>query len=593
MRAGLFLSLCVLVLAACSAGEKSGAPEPTGPEPTAAPSADETPASASPVRVFVARKILTMDPLLPEATAVAVVDGRIEAVGSLATLTRALVTRPHDVDRSFENKVLMPGLIEPHLHPYIAGVLLPMEFITPHDWDLLDRQVEGVRGREAYLARLAEVESGLPEDEWLWTWGYHQYFHGALARADLDAISSTRPIIVWHRSFHEIYANSAALAAMQVDAEQAAAHPQVDLETGHFFETGLLLAVAPLLPRLMDPERYVGGLRLARRLLHAAGITSIMDGAFGTLDLEKELQLLQAAGWDSEETPFRTVLLADGRALGDQLGHERAMATIAALPARSTHRLRFPEKAVKLFADGAFYSQLMQMRDGYTDGHHGEWIMTPEALETAARPYWRDGWQINVHVNGDAGVDVVLDILERLQGEHPREDHRFALHHFGYSTVDQADRIRKLGAIVSANPYYLWALGDKYSEVGLGPERAAYIVRAGSLVERGIPLSFHSDFTMAPARPLLLAWVAVTRRTADGNVLGEEEKISVDAALRAVTIDAAHLMRMEDRIGSIEPGKIADFTVLDEDPTAVPVERLKDVGIWGTVFEGVPHRVSR
>jgi len=550
------------------------------------------PAAAAEATVYLAKRIITMERAAPEATAVAVRDGRIAAVGSPASVVAALGETPHRLDTTFQDRFLMPGLIEPHLHPYIAALLLPMAFVTPHDWDLLERQVKGVRGRDAYLGRVRAIEAALPPDEWLFTWGYHHYFHGALSRADLDAISKTRPVVVWHRSFHEIYLNSAAISALGLDPDVARAHPQADLDAGHFYETGMMLLLPPLLPRLMEPERYVGGLRLARRLLHAAGITSVMDGGFGTLDPDQELALLRAAGWDSAQTPFRTLLLPDGLTLGSRLGAAEAKTFIEGLPARSGPRLHFPEKAVKLFADGAFYSQLMQMSEGYTDGHHGEWIMSPAELEAAARPYWHAGWQIHVHVNGDAGVDAVLDILATLQQERPREDHRFALHHFGYSRPEQAERIAALGAIVTANPYYLWALGDKYSEVGLGPERAAHIVRAGSLVRSGVPLSFHSDFTMAPARPLLLAWAAATRRTAEGNVLGPDEKISRDAALRAVTIDAAHLMRMEDEIGSIAPGKKADFTVLAEDPYAVALERLADVPIWGTVFEGRIYPVA-
>ena len=204
-------------------------------------------------------------------------------------------------------------------------------------------------------------------------------------------------------------------------------------------------------------------------------------------------------------------------------------------------------------------------------------------------PWWRAGCRIHVHANGDAGIDATLDVLDDLQAETPRVDHRFALHHFGYSRPDQIERVARSGVHVSANPFYVWALADLYSEVGLGPERASVLVRAGSLARAGVPLSLHSDFTMAPAQPLRLAWVAANRITADGNVVGPEERVALDTALRAITIDAAKLLRMEDEIGSIEPGKRADFTVLEADPYAVPIEELADIPIWGTVFEGTPY----
>ena len=128
----------------------------------------------------------------------------------------------------------------------------------------------------------------------------------------------------------------------------------------------------------------------------------------------------------------------------------------------------FP-KQIKFFADGAIISQLMQMKDGYLDGHRGEWIMPPEQLEERARLFWNAGYQIHTHVNGDLGLEVVLNILEKLMAEDPRADHRSVIVHFANSSEEQVARIARLGAIVSANPYYPVGFADKYSEYGLGP----------------------------------------------------------------------------------------------------------------------------
>jgi predicted amidohydrolase YtcJ len=291
--------------------------------------------------------------------------------------------------------------------------------------------------------------------------------------------------------------------------------------------------------------------------------------------------------YENDETPFRLLYIPVGsEVVTDRYGGlEHGAHFYATLPEQNSPRVRWV-KQVKFLADGAFYSQLMQMQDGYTDGHKGEWIMPPDELERAARVFWNRGWQIHVHVNGDLGMKVVLDVLEKLMKENPREDHRFTLHHTGYFTEDQARRIGELGALVSAQPYYLYALGEKYAEVGLGPERAHYMVRLKSLLDNGVSISLHSDFTMAPAEPLKLAWVAVNRLSGSGKVLGPEERITVEQALRAVTIDAAYAISQEDEIGSILPGKVADFTVLEQDPYEVEAEKLKDIPIWGTVFEG-------
>jgi len=259
----------------------------------------------------------------------------------------------------------------------------------------------------------------------------------------------------------------------------------------------------------------------------------------------------------------------------------------------ASHRIRIG-RHVKLLADGAFFSRLMQMNPpGYPDGRHGAWLTEPDHLLAQARPFWNAGYDVHVHVNGDRGLDVVLDMLATLLSEKPRFDHRLCLEHMGFSTEDQTRRIAALGAVVSAQPYYLYVLGDEYAERGLGYERASQISRLASLVARGIPLTLHSDLTMAPSQPLRLAWVAANCLTMDGTLMAPAQRLTVDQALRAVTSDAAFVLRMEDRIGSIRAGKSADFTVLERDPYEVGAAGLAEIPVWGTVFEGRPHPVAR
>jgi hypothetical protein len=249
-------------------------------------------------------------------------------------------------------------------------------------------------------------------------------------------------------------------------------------------------------------------------------------------------------------------------------------------------KLRFFPHQIKLFADGAIISQLMQMKDGYLDGHHGEWLMQPNVLDERAKLYWDAGYQLHTHVNGDAGLDVVLGVLERRMRQHPRSDHRSVIVHFANSTEEQVDRIARLGAVVSANPYYPVGFADKYGEIGLGPKRADVMVRANSVVRRGVSLSYHSDLPMGPSDPLYLAWCGVNRITPSGRVAGPEQRIDVDHALRAVTIEAAYSWQQENELGSIAPGKVANFTILEQDPYAVAPTALNQVPVWGTVFEG-------
>lgn len=534
--------------------------------------------------VYVARKVITMDEAVPLALAVAVdEDGRIAAVGSLEEVkARSGSLR---IDRTFEDKVLVPGFIDPHLHPFLGGILLPMEFAPPDEWVLPGRVIPAVRGRDAYLARLKALEETKAPGEWLFVWGYQGDFHGPVGRHELDQISRLRPIVQWHRAFHEIHLNTPALEALGLTRERVSGQAQTDWVEGRFFENGLKVAVPGLAPMLLEPTRWMKALETLKEVVHRGGLTTIADLSAYVLG-ESELDRLKEA-FDNDATPFRTFLVADGKEPFERCRQEpeRAAEFVRGLAGKNGEKVRFLE-AVKLFSDGAFFSQMMQMRDGYTDGHQGAWLSPPAELLEAARIYWRAGLQIHVHSNGDAGVQSTLDALETLLREMPREDHRFTVEHFGFSTPEQCEQIARLGAAVSANPYFVHVLGEKFGEVGLGAERAQVMVRAGTLLRNKVHLALHSDFTMAPAKPLLLAWCAVNRLGLSGRILGAEERISVEDALRAITIEAAWVLRMEREIGSITVGKRADFTVLEEDPYAVDAVRLKDIPLWGTVFEG-------
>jgi hypothetical protein len=187
---------------------------------------------------------------------------------------------------------------------------------------------------------------------------------------------------------------------------------------------------------------------------------------------------------------------------------------------------------------------------------------------------------------------MILNAVERNMRRMPRADHRTTLVHFGYAREDQAKRIADLGCIVSANPYYVTALSDRYGDIGLGQERADDIVPLGPIKANGTSISFHSDVPMAPGEPLFLVWAGVNRSTVSGRVAGPEHRLSVEECLRAVTIDAAQSLRLEADIGSIAPGKLANFTILEADPFEVAPEAIKDIGIWGTVLEGEVFPVS-
>lgn len=552
---------------------------------------------ASPATIFTAKKFLTMERGNPEATAVAIAGKRIIAAGSLAEVRAALGNTTFTMDATFADKVVLPGFIDQHLHPILGALTLSTEVIAPEDWVMPDRTFKAATTPQEYLSMLKAAEAAMKDkNEWLFTWGYHKLWHGKIDRQTLNAISPTRPIVVWQRSCHEFYLNSAAIKALGFTEElmkgKGDASKMMDWGEGHWWETGMNLIVGPVLTVFATPQRFEFGLKQMVAYEHSKGVTAYNEpGALFTPDIWKLYQQILGA----EDTPFYSYFLVDGRGYIDK-GVPAAEAIADGeriVRENATGKVSFFPKQIKLFVDGAIISQLMQMKDPYLgpDGkpdptHHGEWMTTPKNLEERSRAYWDAGYQIHIHVNGDEGLEVILGILERRMAENPRPNHRTVIVHFANSTEEQVGRIARLGAIVSANPYYTVGFADMYSAFGLGPLRADAMVRSGSVMKHHVPLSFHSDLPMAPSDPLFLAWCAVNRVTTSGRVADPGQRIGVEDALRGITIEAAYSWQKENELGSIAPGKIANFTVLEQDPLAVDPMKLKDVPIWGTVFEG-------
>lgn len=552
----------------------------------------------SAVTVMVAKRFHTLDAGFPVVDAVAIRGGRVICVGSLDQVTTALGAIPFSIDRTLAENVVVPGLIDQHLHPLLGATTLAMEVIATENWVLPEHIYQAAMSQDEYRQRLAAADHELADPaEWLLTWGYHAMWHGPLDRHALDTISATRPIGVWHRSCHEFYMNSAAIDLLGITAESLVGHgpssEQVDVEAGHFWEAGFMNLVLPsIAPVLISRERVERGLHQMVAYLRQNGVTAFNEpGVFWEVEpWDLYTQILGA-----DDTPFLSTFMVDGRGQSAKGIHgDDAIADAHAQVARAPEgKVAMLDGHVKLFADGAIISQLMQMRDGYlgADGqpdpdHRGEWLMTPDEYQRAFTTYWDAGWQIHTHVNGDLGLDLVLDTLESCLLRKPRADHRTTVVHFANSTDEQVARIARLGAIISANPYYPCGFADKYREVGLGPQRADSMVRAQSAIRHHIPLSLHSDLPMAPAEPLKLASFAVNRTTPSGRVAGADQRISVLDALRGVTIEAAYSWRREHDLGTITPGKLATFTVLADDPFEVDPSDLGRIRVVGVVYEG-------
>ncbi len=540
------------------------------------------------VTVFEAAKIITMEPSLPNARFVATADGIILGIAdTLVALDPWTRGRTATIDRRFAKSILMPGLIDPHVHPMQAAVMLNLPFIAPDDWTLPSGVYRGAQTPVAYRTRLKE-ELAKSDAKIFITWGHHVLFHGDIDRAELDGIAPDRAVIIWQRSFHEVIMNSTALKAFGLDNQSAfdAALRTVNADPSHgnfgkgvFAETALGAALPKLQPTILTPQKLIVGMAAMQRMMLESGVTTVSDMATGIFaDFDTEASVIKAA-FERPNNPSRVILMPFAARMPAD-----ANAWLVAARARYEGPHIRMDRRIKLFADGAFFAQNMQMNaPGYADGHEGKWLTEPDVLKAQMARYWNDGFSLHIHVNGDKGLDALLDGTAALP---PRPAQSLTLEHLGYSTEAQNRRMAQMGLYVSAQPNYIRVLGDVYAANGLGPDRATAMNRLGSLEKKGVPLGLHSDFNMAPIDPLYLAWIASNRVTIGGNVKAPDERLSLDKALRAITIEAAQVIGMDALVGSIAAGKKADFVVLDRDPYAGGAAKLRDVKVRGVIFEG-------
>ena len=552
--------------------------------------------------IFVARSFITMDDSRPRATAVAVEDGVIVAVGEIDEVVDA-VGPDHVVDDTLADHTVITGFIDQHLHPFLAASTLTTEIIAPEDWVLPERVHPAASTPADFDERLVAAHQRLNDGEWLFSWGYHSLWHGELSRQRLDALVGDRPCAIWQRSVHEWYINSAATEALGITPGRMSgwglASEQLDVERGHYWENGWMLALGRyLMPVFLTEDRMRAGLHQLVEYLHMNGVTAINEpGIYWAIEPWDLYQEILGA----EDVPFLSTFMVEGRT--QPVRHVEGDAALNESKTRiaeagTAGKVAMLDRHVKLFCDGAIVSQLMQMAEPYLDEHgqpdphhHGEWMMEPEDLRKAFDTYWDDDWQIHIHVNGDLGLEVLIEIIEDAQRRHPRTDHRTVIVHFANSTEALIDRIAATGSIVSANPYYPVGFADRYGAWGLGPERADNMVRAASVLKRNIPFSYHSDLPICASDPLAMASWGVNRITESGRVAAPEQRISVHDALKAITIESAYSWRREHDLGSIVVGKQANFTVLTDDPYEVDNLDMAAIRVLGTVFAGKWHPV--
>lgn len=545
-------------------------------------------------RIIVSKTLITLDATNKNSNAVMIRGAKIHAVGQ----KESLINKFPDaiIDYSFANDVIIPGFIEHHIHPLLAAITMSSEIVAIDDWSLPNKQTKGVRDRASYLKRLQLLEENIEDKNTpLISWGFHHYFHGKLTKDDLDKISSDRPILIIHRSFHEFIMNSKALDLFGINKDDLnnltpAEKELADYDQGHFSERGLIMVMPKIMQYLASPQRIMQGFAVTEQYLKEQGVTLIANpGAM----YNKDIQNIKNYVLGDEATPFRSLFIPSALYMLEHFEISELLNETEALLSWGAGKVHYLPKQIKLFTDGAMYSQNMVLRDGYLDGHQGVWLMEAEVFDKVFKLYWDANYQIHIHQNGDSGLDRILDAVEKNNLRNPREDHRTTIVHFGYSAPDQIARIKELGLMVSANPYYVTVLSDLYSKVGVGYERSQEMVRLGDVARAEIPLSLHSDMPMAPASPLVLMHAAVNRINYADKVAGPNQRISVLEALEGVTLNAAYTINLEKDYGSISVGKYANLTVLAENPLTINPLKIKDIEIRGTIEEGKVFRSNK
>ena len=542
-------------------------------------------------RIIIPKTLITLDAANANSDAVMIRGSKIFAVGQQEVLIKNFPDA--EIDYSFADDVIVPGFIEHHIHPLLAAITMSSEIVAIDDWVLPNKKSNGVRDRPGYIKRLKELEKNLEgADTPLVSWGFHHYFHGKLTRDDLDKISSDRPILIIHRSFHEFIMNSKALDLFDIKKEDLnkltpAEKELANFEEGHFSERGLIMVMPKIMQYLGSPQRIMKGFAVTEQYIQEQGVTLIANpGAM----YNKDIQGIKNYVLGDSDTPFRSLFIPSALYMLEHFEISDLLKETEALLKWGNGKVQYLPKQIKLFTDGAMYSQNMVLREGYLDGHQGVWLMEAEVFDEVFELYWDAGYQIHIHQNGDSGLDRILDTVEKNNKRNPRSDHRTTIVHFGYSASDQIDRIKELGLIVSANPYYVTVLSDLYSKVGVGYKRSQEMVRLGDVARANIPLSLHSDMPMAPASPLVLMHAAVNRINYANKVAGPNQRISALNALKGVTLNAAYTINLEEDYGSVSVGKFANFTVLSDNPLTINPLKIKDIKVKGTIVEGKVFR---
>lgn len=523
----------------------------------------------SPLRaeaVLTGGNILTMDPDRPFATALAVRGDRLLAVGS----DEEILALAYPKSRRFDARGLtvLPGFIDSHSHPLFVGDLFGVNV------DLRRIQsVKDVLSQEARTKGPGEWVLGVMYDDTKFEDGR------PLTRADLDEAVPEHPALVLHRGGHTGVVNSLAFAELGVDADTP------DPVGGKFYRdngqlTGKVASNAlyyfygaGAMPKI-DRDLRRKAAALASSKMAAAGLTSTTDSEGG---LDQFLAYQDAR--ENEELHFRISFMPSGRSAvyeslkraGVRSGFGDEMVRIG---------------AVKFLADGSASERTMRMSTPYEGrpDDFGILTMSQEDIHAAVGDAVAHGFRVGIHANGDVAIDMVLKAYERVLENHTGPNPRHRIEHCSLINDSLLARIKATGAIPTPFYTYIYYHGNKWLDYGEERMRSMFAHR--SFLDAGIPVAPASDYVPGPYEPLMAIQSMVTRTDSQGREWGPNQRISVDEALRICTVNGAYASFEESIKGSLTPGKLADFVVLDQDPRHVDPFSIVDIRPVRTVMGG-------
>jgi predicted amidohydrolase YtcJ len=509
------------------------------------------------------------------AGAMLVRDGRIATVGDPAEV-RAAAAPGTQVAR-LGGATIVPGLIDAHCHVADVGYLAAgADCSQPAAPDI-----------PAIQARLREASGRTPEDSWVTGSGYVEYQlregrHPT--RYDLDQAVPDRPAVLYHTSLHACVLNSAALrtagfADGQPDPPGGAFGRDSDGNLdGVVFEAPMFALLERNLREDITRMSAAGRARLIERAgqhLAALGITAACDADLRRDTFAAFAEADQAGGLHQR---------IYGLVVHDQVDW------LLREGLQGRHSGRLATEAVKIWADGGMSSRTAAIHGTYPVPPHGSGILffTRDELTAMIREFDARGFQVAVHAQGDRAIETVLDAYAAvLAGTGPgRNPRRHRIEHGGAMYPPLTARAAELGIVIVSQPGFLSTLGDGFAAAFPGHEDQLYAF--GSWRRAGLTVAGSSDAPVISAAPLLGFRDAMTRRTAAGQVLGPGEQLTARDALALYTTHAATAMHREGEIGSLEPGKLADFVVLAENPLTADPDRIADIRVLATVVDGTP-----